>query len=65
MCGSLSLGQVSRVLEAIVMPTQSASDSVETPEYEATICVLQDLAVGFVNDKMPRTLHSARSRKLW
>ena len=32
------------------MLTQSASDTVEIPKYEATICVLQDHVVGFVND---------------
>jgi len=33
------------------MPAQSANDTVEHSEYEETICVLQDHAVGFVNGK--------------
>ena len=36
--------------EAIVMPPQSASDTVKIPGYEATICVLQNHAAGLVND---------------
>lgn len=45
-----AFGQASHVPEAIVMPPQSASDTVEISEYEITICVLQDHRVGFVND---------------
>lgn len=32
------------------MPTESTSDTVEIPEYEATVCVLPVIAIGFVND---------------
>lgn len=49
-CGSPSFSQASHAPEAIVMPPQSASDTVKIPGYEATICVLQNHAAGLVND---------------
>jgi hypothetical protein len=44
----LAFGQASHVPKSIVMLTQSASDTVEIPKYEATLCILQDHVVGFV-----------------